>query len=430
MPLFSLITRQRRDLSSEGAGAKVGSATDGRQIPFAELVGDAAYVNEGSIHAMRREEANSRLALAAALALGVGLLVVAPFLGLLRDLLIARLPRAFAPLLLAGFGLAAGAALLLAALRIRERRRERYLALLLAVALAAGLLGLFRTGLAEVDAVERIHVLAYGLLACLFARALAPRRDPSTWLLAFLAAALVGILDEWVQWLVPTRVGDVRDVGLNAGAALPGLLIAWASAPGAAERRMAPGSRRLVALAAAAGLLALAGFYDAAHLGHRLESPGLGSFRSWHAPGELATAAAQRAERWREQPPGRLAPLSREDYFLTEGTWRVTARNAALAHGDLTAAWLENLLLEAHYGPVLDLLATRSGEPHRWPAWKRAEIEAARPRPDPLPYASPVLAPRIHVWVGREAFWVGVLMLAAALAFLALSRAGTAAEAG
>ncbi|MDI9630817.1 MAG: VanZ family protein, partial [Acidobacteriota bacterium] len=177
------------------------------------------------------ERRRARRALAAALAMGVALLAVAPFLGILRDLLIARLPRAFAPVLLAGFALAAGGALLLAALRIRERRAARYAALALAVALAAALLGLFRTGLAEVDAVERIHVLAYGLLAFLFARAFAPRRDLSAYLLAFLATALCGILDEWVQWLVPTRVGDIRDVGLNAGAAVPGLLVAWAAAP-------------------------------------------------------------------------------------------------------------------------------------------------------------------------------------------------------
>jgi hypothetical protein len=360
--------------------------------------------------------------------MGVALLVVAPFLGFLRDLLIGRLPRAFAPLLFAWFGITAGGALLLAALRIRERRRARYAALALAVVLAAGLLGLFRTGQAEVDAVERIHVLAYGLLAFLFARAFAPRRDPSTWLLAFLATALFGILDEWLQWLVPTRVGDLRDVGLNAGAALPGLLLAWAVAPGSTVRRLAPGSVRRTALAAAAALLAFAGFYDCAHLGHRVESPGFGSFLSWHTPGELAAAAAERAERWRERPPGRLSPISREDYFLTEGTWRVTARNAALERGDLAAAWLENLLLEAHYAPVLDLSATRTGQPHRWPEWKRAEVEAARPRPDPLPYASPVLAPRIHSWTGRGPFWVGVLALVVALCFLALCRMGTEVE--
>jgi len=428
--LITRITRQSRAPPVEGDETDAVSETDGREIPLAEHAGGAALVAGGSIPAMRRGEDASRLALAAALATGIALLAVAPFLGLLRDLLIARLPRAFAPLLLAGFGIAAGGALLLAVLRIRERRGARYAALALAVALAAGLLGLFRTGLAEVDAVERIHVLAYGLLAFLFARAFAPRRDLSSYLLAFLATALFGILDEWVQWLVPTRVGDIRDVGLNAGAALPGLLLAWSAAPGAAERRMAPRSRRLVSLAAAVALLALAGFYDAAHLGHDLDSPGLGSFRSWHAPGELAAVSAERAELWRERPPGRPAPLSREDYFLTEGTWRVTARNAALERGDLTAAWLENLLLEAHYGPVLDLDATRTGEPHRWPAWKRTEVEAGRPRPDPLPYASPVLAHRIHTWTGREAFWVGVLMLASALAFLALFRAGTAAEAG
>ena len=316
------------------------------------------------------ERRRARRALAAALAMGVALLAVAPFLGILRDLLIARLPRAFAPVLLAGFA---------------PRRR----ALLLAAGSgwrATAALGRAPQPPCSASSAPgsrggrggRIHVL----VTCWPSRAFAPRRDLSAYLLAFLATALCGILDEWVQWLVPTRVGDIRDVGLNAGAAVPGLLVAWAAAPGAVARGMAPGSRRPVALAAAAALLALAGFYDAAHLGHQVESPGLGSFRSWHAPGELAAVAAERAERWRVRPPGRLAPLSREDYFLTEGTWRVTARNAALAGGDLAAAWIENLTLRRTTG--------RCSDPPRAPANPAAgrrgsgrgggHASAARPR--------------------------------------------------
>ena len=41
--------------------------------------------------------------------------------------------------------------------------------------------------------------------------------------LAALSGLLVGIADEWVQWIVPGRVGAIRDVFLNGGAIAAGL---------------------------------------------------------------------------------------------------------------------------------------------------------------------------------------------------------------
>lgn len=68
---------------------------------------------------------------------------------------------------------------------------------------------------------ERFHLLQYGLLAVLIAKALPERlRGISRFGLAVGLATLAGIGDELIQWLRPNRVGDVRDVLINCLAAL------------------------------------------------------------------------------------------------------------------------------------------------------------------------------------------------------------------
>lgn len=367
---------------------------------------------------MARIEPRGRT-LATPLVFGAALIAAAPFFGVARDLLMTALPRAFGGVLLTLFGIAAGGALLLAARRIRQRRLARYGALAAAALGVAALLGAFATGQAEVDAVERVHVVAYGLLAFLFARAFAARGGGAAALLALLATTLFATIDEWVQWLVPVRVGEARDVALNVGSALPGLAVAWAVSPPASNSPRFVASRRALGGLAAAVVLVFAGFYDSAHRGHRIAAPGLGSFLSYHAPGELADVAARRAAAWRTASPGPLRPLAVEDYFLTEGMWRVSARNAALASGDFTVAWLENRILEERYAPVLDLPSPRSGEVHRWPAWKRDDVARRRALPDPQPYESLVLGHRIFVAPGRVVLWAGSGSVAAACLLVA-----------
>lgn len=68
---------------------------------------------------------------------------------------------------------------------------------------------------------ERLHFLQYGLLAVLARRALALRVPPARqYLLAIAIAATVGWGDELLQGLLPGRVYDVRDVLVNALAAV------------------------------------------------------------------------------------------------------------------------------------------------------------------------------------------------------------------
>jgi len=64
---------------------------------------------------------------------------------------------------------------------------------------------------------EAIHFLEYGLLGLLLFRGLRHHiHDKSIYLTAFLIGGLVGIFDEVLQWMIPSRIWDMRDIGLNA----------------------------------------------------------------------------------------------------------------------------------------------------------------------------------------------------------------------
>jgi len=68
---------------------------------------------------------------------------------------------------------------------------------------------------------EQVHFLEYGLLALLTGRVV---RSPA-W--AFGWAATVGVCDEAVQFLLPMRYFDLRDIAFNATAAGFGAAVLW-----------------------------------------------------------------------------------------------------------------------------------------------------------------------------------------------------------
>lgn len=76
---------------------------------------------------------------------------------------------------------------------------------------------------------ERVHFLQYGLMALLARQACAGPdgrvRIGVSIGLAWLLTSAIGLLDECLQGLVPSRVFDWRDVGMNAGAAVTALLL-------------------------------------------------------------------------------------------------------------------------------------------------------------------------------------------------------------
>lgn len=348
-----------------------------------------------------------------ALPVGVSLIVIgaAPFMGQLRDALKEAFPDEFvtvlAALVAAGVMLALGAA----ARRIREHRARRCALLALAIVLFATYAVLMATGNADVDAVERVHFLEYGLVAALFHRAERWRGGLVAFVLAMLWGTLVGIVDEWVQWLVPVRSGDVRDVGLNAFAAGCGVLFALSLMP--PSQRSAdidPAGGRVIRWLSAVALLAFGVFFHAAHLGYEIEDEEGLRFRSGFTREALLEAQRTRAAVWREHPPLTLPTLAVEDFYMTEGGWRVQHRNGAMARGDHASAWKENRILEKYYDPFLDLRSfIGNGAIHRWPPEQRAEVEEASTGLRHTLYLSPAGLDRIYTSPGKPVFWAMII---------------------
>jgi len=102
--------------------------------------------------------------------------------------------------------------------------------ILLRVVLLASLLliGLFMQGLPE----ERLHFLTYGLLGWLICWSVEAREKNENslwlktgWLLPCLLVWLAGGIDELIQWWLPVRVFDVRDIVFNGVAGMLGIAL-------------------------------------------------------------------------------------------------------------------------------------------------------------------------------------------------------------
>ena len=102
--------------------------------------------------------------------------------------------------------------------KTRPDRRE--------IGAALGITAVYLTTLIRLPVPEaRSHLFEYGLVAMLIYQALTERRRngrrvPVPAALAVVATALLGWLDEGIQWLLPNRVYDLLDVGFNALAGL------------------------------------------------------------------------------------------------------------------------------------------------------------------------------------------------------------------
>jgi VanZ family protein len=75
---------------------------------------------------------------------------------------------------------------------------------------------------------EAVHFVEYGLLAFLLFRALSARiHDNTIYMTTLVLIALLGAFDEFVQWLLPSRFWDYRDVGFNSVAGLILMVAIW-----------------------------------------------------------------------------------------------------------------------------------------------------------------------------------------------------------
>ena len=216
-----------------------------------------------------------------------------------------------------------------------------------------------------------------------------------------MAGIIVGTAEEWLQWFIPNRVGELRDIFLNLAAIVCGLLFsAGVDPPARFEATLRASSSARVLRLAAVTVLALAAFFHSVHLGYEIADPEIGSFTSRYAPEQLPALQGAVAERWKTQPPPLvLQRISREDQYLSEGLAHVRWRNRQWAAGDFVAAWNENLILEKYFAPVLDTPTYEGRQGHRWPGEQRADAEArVAPIPRSSAYVSGAYPYRIYTW--------------------------------
>jgi hypothetical protein len=344
------------------------------------------------------------------------LILAAPFIGEIRRAILLRFPGQFVRIIGGIVIVTIGAAVLTAIARIRDRRVWRYGAIAASLAVGIGYALAIRTGDPQVDAVERFHFVEYGLVTLLFYRAWRPAADVSALVLPVLAGVLVGSLEEWFQWFIPARIGDVRDVFLNCVAIACGLMFSVAlDPPQDFSPTLTRESLRRVGAFAAAVLVVFAAFYQSVHLGYQIVGDRW-SFRSAFTSAALDARAADRTERWRNTFVERPRRLSGEDQYATEGLWHVQHRNRAWETGDFNAAWHENLILERYFAPVLDTGSYVSRTGHRWAADHRAEAERRVVAAETANrYESHAHPSAIHLWP-RNVYWTVVICLAATLA--------------
>lgn len=340
------------------------------------------------------------------LAVAASLVVIgsSPFVDVVRAWLARALPSHFAPVLGGAVALAAVVALYLGLRHARRGPPWRSAILAVAFLSAAVWFAMMRTGVPEVDAVERVHLVEYGGLAVLWHRACGWGARGAKWLTPVLAGLLIGIADEGLQWWLPGRVGELHDVTLDAVATVCGLAAAVAWHP-PASWALAAGSRRQAAAWGTAVSLALAAFVVTVHLGVEIEAGGGARFRSVHSEPALLAAADERASRWQGRPipaPGRL---SREDQYRAEGLWHLQARNAHERAGRWRAALGENQILERFFGPVLDTPVEDGESVARWAEHQQRSVQHVvgasmgpyRSTAEPYPI---YLWPSAFVWSG------------------------------
>ena len=355
--------------------------------------------------------------------------LAAPIMGQVRGLLGSAFPSHFVAVVGVMIAAAVATAIVTALFRIKSRRGARYGALAAALAIGIGYSLASRSGFAEVDVVERFHFVEYGVITMLFYRAWREQGDVSAFVLPVLAAMLVGNLDEWLQWFVPVRVGEMHDVLLNLVAICCGLLVGTAVDPPLTfSRRPSPKSVASMCLAGAAALVVFAGFVSAVHLGYLVETgngsgnlfhgdpsekvPGTLFFRSHYTAERLDALARDRALRWRVNPPIVLRRYSQEDQYLDEGMWHIHRRNQQWADAHYLPAWYENLILERFFTPVLDTPSYASPDGARWPAEQRADAAIrARDATPEAPYVSNAEPYPIFIWPKRQ-FWVLIAVMA------------------
>ena len=219
--------------------------------------------------------------------------------------------------------------------------------------------------------VEAAHFVQYGTLACLAFFSLRGLSLIARSVQTLLLVVAVGLVDEFIQWVLATRVAEIRDVAVNAAAGAFGLLYAGfvLKEGGAKSGELVWPTRaelRDVAIAGALVLPVLGAFMYFVHMGDWIRWNKV-EFVSQYRAEELDRTGEERRMRWSSisasERGGLLRPAEDlwgiEDFYITEARRHIQARNQAADAGDAHAATGENQIVERWYTPYVEIAGAR-----------------------------------------------------------------------
>lgn len=129
----------------------------------------------------------------------------------------------FSHLVIASVCIATGILLYIFVFRLKVREAQRYFWIIL-----CAFLYLYFTVRYTKHPEEAIHFLEYGLLSYFLFKALNNKiKDPTVYITALMFVIFIGTMDEFIQWIIPKRFWDWRDVGFNALAGGIFFLAVW-----------------------------------------------------------------------------------------------------------------------------------------------------------------------------------------------------------
>ncbi|MFW6159916.1 MAG: VanZ family protein, partial [Acidobacteriota bacterium] len=297
--------------------------------------------------------------------------------------------------------------------RLKVRAFKNYFWLIVVAVLYIYCINKFRRAPAET-----VHFLEYGLLGILLFRALSHKiNDKSIYLTAVLIAVLVGIADEFIQWITPGRFWEFRDVGLNALSGSLALFGLWTVVnPRRLSGRLSPKSVRLLCSVLAVSLIALglcasntpevvAAYTEyfprlsflnreeaMSEFGYKYKDPEIGVFFSRLPMGKIEKTDKEKGKEY----GGFLTAYSKIDYqdflkrfnpvsnpFLYEVRIHIFRRDTYWRKGKRAAegerekaefyftAYMENLILEKYFGHTLE------NSVYMWEEERKEEIRDA-----------------------------------------------------
>jgi VanZ family protein len=273
--------------------------------------------------------------------------------------------------------------------------------------------------------IESVHFVEYGILSLLVYRALRTSyRERYVFLAAFFFTYCIGVMDESIQWLLPNRVGALKDILLNAvSAGLVQLLLWKGIRPKNLKKGFPARSFRFAAFTAVACFLLTASYISlVSDFGYRIKDPEVGKFFSRITGEELLNRDSLRWEHYSAAlDSSSTVPYMEfldqtKDPFLYEMRVRVFRRDRHFEDESYHVSCSEEKILRKYFGRSL------TNSSFSWPE-DRAEICAALEK-DYSKYRSPV-SQELIVRYGEREMWMVTAVLAAVFLILGTRKALT-----